>query len=126
MKKHVQSRQRIIDFWSIPHFLFGSVTALVATVVGIPASRAFVATFVMAILWEVFEDRMKIGENLKNVIADITLPLIAFPATFLYATEVAVDLERRVSLLSVVSILFFYINFKAWKARFSRDRDFMN
>jgi CDP-diglyceride synthetase len=116
----------LIDFWSIPHFLFGAVTALFASVFGIPMGIAFVLTIVLAVCWEWFESSNKVVESIRNRVTDVIYPLIAFPATFLYAQNVAVEQERRVALLAIVSILFFYINYMAWKARFENDRDFMN
>lgn len=117
-------KKRPIDFWSIPHFLFGAVTALFAATLSIPSGAAFFSTLVLAILWELFEKKEKIRENIRNRIADVLLPLVAFPATLLFTQKVAVEQERRVALLATVSVLFLYVNLAAWRARSERDRDF--
>jgi len=116
----------LVDFWSIPHFLFGAVTALVAIVFSITAGTAFLSTLALALLWELFEYRQGIVESVRNRISDVLFPLVAFPATYLFARNVAIEQDRRVSLLVIMIILFLYTNFMAWKARLSRDRDFMN
>ena len=67
--------QGLLDAWSIPHFLFGMVMALVAIVFQLPILTTFVVLVVIAILWEFFEMRMKLRENLWNVISDVLLPL---------------------------------------------------
>jgi len=113
-----------IDFWSIPHFLSGAVSALFAAVFSISFGVAFLSTFVLAILWELFEKKERIRENIRNRIADIILPLIAFPATSLFVQKVATEQERRIALLATVSVLFLYVNLAAWRARSEHDRDF--
>jgi hypothetical protein len=123
-RKRVNRLKELIDFWSIPHFLFGAVTALGAIVFLIPAWSVFFATFIFAVAWEFFERWQGIVESIRNRISDVCMPLVAFPATFLFARYVTVEHERQVSLFVVITILFLYTNFMAWKARFARDRDF--
>ncbi|NTW90245.1 MAG: hypothetical protein HGB37_05050 [Candidatus Moranbacteria bacterium] len=124
--KRIRSSLELIDFWSIPHFLFGSVTALLASAYALPAGTMFLTTLFLAILWELFEYRNHIVESFRNRVTDVLYPLIAFPVTYLYAQNIATDQHRRISLLAIVSIIFFYINYMAWKARFADDKDFMN
>lgn len=114
----------LIDFWSIPHFLFGVVTALLAVVFSIPSGPMFILTLIGAMLWEWFESRNGIKETLRNRISDILFPLISFPVTYLYARYAVDEPEHRRALLAIVSIVFFYVNFMAWKARFEHDGDF--
>ncbi len=120
MKKHA------IDYWSIPHFLFGAVTALASVVFSVPGRFGLLATFFAAIAWEFFEKKAKLGEDIRNVLADIALPLICFPVVYYYATEIVSDAERNRALFVVVTILHLFINFIAWRARSERDRDFMS
>jgi hypothetical protein len=116
----------MIDFWSVPHFLFGAVAALLSEVLGFPFQKGILLTFGIAVLWEFFEKRMKIGENIRNALSDIVLPLVAFPATWMYAEHVATTHDRRLALLVTVSALYLFTNFVAWRARFEKDRDFMS
>ncbi|HWQ59996.1 MAG TPA: hypothetical protein VN420_02505 [Candidatus Fimivivens sp.] len=124
--KRVRSSMELIDFWSIPHFLFGSVTALIASVFALPSVTMFISTFVLAVFWELFEFRSHIIESMRNRVTDILYPLIAFPMTYIFAQNAVNDHHRRISLLAIVSIIFFYINYMAWKARFEHDGDFAN
>ncbi|MEI6650452.1 MAG: hypothetical protein WCL23_03405 [Candidatus Moraniibacteriota bacterium] len=127
MKKSLSSRlKRSIDFWSIPHFLFGSVMALVAASFEYPFPATFAVTLVVAILWERFEQEEGIKESIHNRMADVVLPLIAFVATYFYTHLVAIEHERRIALLTVVTLVFFLVNYLGWRARAARDRDFMN
>jgi hypothetical protein len=124
--KKFQSSIELIDFWSIPHFLFGSVMALFTSAFTLPTGIMFFTTLFLAIIWELFEYRNHIVESFRNRVTDVIYPLIAFPVTYFYAQNVAIDLYRRQSLLVIVSIIFFYINYMAWKARFADDNDFKN
>ncbi len=125
LKRRIAILKGMVDFWSIPHFLFGAVTALGAETIGLSFGVGFFSTLGIAILWELFEKRMKIGENIRNVLSDIVLPLVAFPATWLYAEQVAIAPERRLALFVTVTILHIFINFLAWRARAEKDREFM-
>ncbi|NTW75786.1 MAG: hypothetical protein HGB34_02685 [Candidatus Moranbacteria bacterium] len=120
-----RSNVKLIDYWSIPHFLFGAVTALASVVFSVPGRYGFISTFLIAIAWELFEKKAKLWENIRNVSADIALPLISFPVVYYYAMEIVSDAERNRALFVVVTILHFFINFIAWRARSERDRDFM-
>ena len=115
-----------IDYWSIPHVLFGAVTALLTVVIAVPAVFGFIATLILAIIWEFFEVQERIKENIRNKTADVLFPLVAFPATYLFVQYVVIEHERRVGLLVTVTIFFLYTNFMAWRARLDHDRDFMN
>lgn len=119
MKKHV------IDYWSIPHFLFGAVTALASVVFSVPGRYGLLATFLFAIGWEFFEKKVKIGEHVRNAIADVVLPILSFPMTFLYATHFVDDRPRNAALLIVVVLLYLYSNFASWRARFENDTDYV-
>lgn len=118
--------KKFIDFWSVPHFLTGAVTALATSAFSWDPGIMFLVTLVLAILWEFFERGIKIGEEIKNVISDILLPLVAFPATYVFAQQAIDTSERRIALFVVVLIVYAYICTIAWRARAERDRDFMN
>jgi hypothetical protein len=59
-----------IDFWSVPHFLFGVLIAMIVQVFSFPAVPLFMVMLSIAILWEIVEMRLKIRESLINVFSD--------------------------------------------------------
>lgn len=115
---------KLIDFWSVPHFLFGVVTALFGTVFGFPFWSMFFMTLAIAIAWEIFEARFKLGEVSWNIASDIVLPLIAFPATFLLADRPEVSAEHRLLVFIIAFSLYAYTNVISWRARLDGDPDF--
>ena len=115
---------KLIDFWSVPHFLAGVVAALIAVVFVLPPVPMFFATLVIAILWELFESRLHFGEVSWNVASDIILPLLAFPVVFLLANRPELGMEHRVFLLAIASFIYIYTNIIAWQARLDGDIDF--
>lgn len=118
---------KTIDYWSIPHFLFGAVTALAAAIFLVPSRTAFFLTLVLAVLWELFEWKgLNVEEDFRNRVSDVIFPLVAYGATNLYVGAVITGSERKISLFAVVTFLFLYTNFMAWRARSRHDRDFMN
>lgn len=119
--------RKLIDFWSVPHFLFGVVAALVAVVFEYPFTYAFYVTLTIALLWEVFEAKYRLGEVSINVLSDIALPLVAFPITYVLASHEAITFEHRVTLLVITGIIYIYSNVVAWRARLEdRDPDFLS
>lgn len=118
--------KRIIDFWSVPHFLAGVVTALAASAFSWNPVLIFFVTLFLAILWEFFEKSVKVGEHLKNVLSDIILPLLAFPVVYLFSEQYVETAEQRLALFVAVLGVYVYVNYIAWRARAERDQDFMN
>lgn len=118
--------KKIFDPWSVPHFLFGMVTALGALVFGWPVFMMFLVTLAVAIVWEFVEMRLKIRETNGNVLSDVLLPLIAYALTVNLVDQAAIDDGHRTSLLVVSIILYVFTNAMAWQARFDRDREFMS
>ncbi|MBP9751516.1 MAG: hypothetical protein KBD19_01495 [Candidatus Moranbacteria bacterium] len=116
--------RNLIDFWSVPHFMAGVVAALIAVVFAFPPVPIFFATLILAILWELFEARFKLGEVSWNVGSDIALPLIAFPIVYALASRPEVGMEHRVLLLTIASSIYVYTNAISWGARLDGDRDF--
>jgi uncharacterized membrane protein YjjP (DUF1212 family) len=116
--------RNFIDFWSVPHFMAGVVSALVAVVFVLSPVPMFFATFVLAILWELFEARFKLGEVLWNVGSDIVLPLIAFLIIYIFASRPELSAEHRVLLLVIASSIYVYTNAISWQARIDGDQDF--
>ena len=113
-----------IDYWSIPHFLLGTLIALIGRVFEYPAVPLFFITLLVAVLWEVFEMRVRIRESRINVISAIVLPLLAYVLTLWLTTSQAMRHEQLVALLDVTIITYALVSYAAWRARFDRDPDF--
>ncbi|MFZ2300180.1 MAG: hypothetical protein WAW00_03535 [Candidatus Moraniibacteriota bacterium] len=125
MRPRLFDLKKLFDWWSVPHFLFGMVTALTTITFSFPIFYAFFATLILALLWELLETRYRISEAPGNGTIDVILPLIAFGITFLLVDRMDPNPEHHRSLLIVVSILYLATNFFAWRARLERDREFL-
>ena len=123
-KKHL-SFHRALDWWSVPHFLFGMVVALGAFVFSLPVLPFFFATLILALFWELLEKRYRIDEASGNTLIDILLPLIAFVITLFLVDQVDANPEHYRALFAIVFLLYIAINFFAWRARFERDGEFL-
>lgn len=118
--------KKVIDPWSVPHFLFGMVAALGALVFSWPLLEMFFVTLAIAILWEFAEMRMRLREAEWNVMSDVLLPLVAYGLTVGLVDQAGIDARHRESLLIVSLILYLFTNAYAWLARLERDREFMS
>ena len=116
--------QRWFDWWSIPHFLFGVVMALLASVLLLPLPFVFVVTLGIAILWEWFESFVRLREASGNSVVDVLLPLVSFIATSSILGSARLPYEQRLSLFIIITLLYLFLNFLAWRARMGRDHDF--
>lgn len=116
--------KKLIDPWSVPHFLFGMVMALGALAFGQHLLVSFAATLAVALLWELAERRFRLSEAPGNAWMDVLLPLIAFVMTILLIDTAVIDRERRIALFAVSILLYMTMNFFAWRARIERDREF--
>lgn len=127
LQKYVLAHQlrHAIDYWSMPHFLLGTLIALIGLVFGLPAGLFFFVTLVIAVLWEIIEMRLRIHEAKVNVASDIIMPLFAYVLTLWLTTSQAMQQEQLVALLSVTIITYALFNYAAWRARFNRDPDFL-
>lgn len=120
-----RSLRRLLDVWSVPHFLFGMVMAIGALAFEWPIRFAFASTVIIALLWEQFESRIGIYERPGNPLMDILLPLLAFGMTLILVDQAPLHQDQHVGLFVSVAGLFLFVNAAAWKARFERDRDFL-
>lgn len=116
--------RNLIDFWSVSHFMAGVVSALAAVVFSLPSVPMFFVTFVLAILWELFEARFNLGEVSLNVGSDVVLPLLAFPVVYTLASRPELSAERKTLLLVIAFLIYVYANVISWRARINGDRDF--
>lgn len=116
---------KVVDWWSIPHFLFGVVMALGALVFAWPLPFAFVGTFAIAFMWEKFERSIRIQEAKENSRMDILLPLLAFGITIFLMNQMPsrTDEDEQTFFLTAV-FLYLFLNFIAWRAKLENDREF--
>ena len=124
-QKYFWFLKEYLDWWSIPHFLFGVVMALGALVFVWPLEIAFVATLFVALLWERFERRIRIHETKRNAKMDVILPLLAFGLTvFLMSRMPTQAIEDRQAFFLTAVFLYLFVNFIAWRAKMENDREF--
>ena len=123
--KDIFDPNKLFDWWSVPHFMFGIVTALAAISFYWPASYAFLGTLTLALLWELLEKYVRLSEAPGNGWVDVALPLLAFVITFLLVDQAALNHERHLGLLLITSLLYLFINSIAWRARFEKDEEFL-
>lgn len=125
MRKHqFFDARKLVDFWSVPHFLFGTILAMITITFDFPIGYMFFATLYLAIFWELIEMRWRLSEAPENGFIDIVLALIGFLVTFPLVDRVDVNFQSHNSLLIVTAILFLCLNFFAWRARFENDQEF--
>lgn len=117
--------KKSLDWWSIPHFLFGVVIALSALVFAWSIPIAFAGTFIIAFMWEQFERRIHIRETPANSKMDILLPLLAFGITiFLMDQMPSRTGEDEQTFFLTAVFLYLFLNFIAWRAKLMHDREF--
>lgn len=124
MRKQLINLKKLIDPWSVPHFLFGVVAALAVIAFSWPAMPLFFAVLVSALLWELLEKYFRLSEAPGNSWVDVLLSLIAFTATVALLGGISLGQERSVDLFIVSVLLYGSVNFFAWRARLEHDRDF--
>ena len=115
-----------IDYWSMPHFLLGTLIALIGRVFGLPPVPLFFVTLVIAILWEFVEMRLRIREAKVNVASDIVMPLLAYVVTLWLAGTDNMTHEQMIAFLVVTIIFYVLVSYAAWAARFDLDPDFQD
>lgn len=121
-KKH---KIRLLDPWSLPHFLFGTLAALASLIFALPLFPAFLATCLGALLWEYFERKASIRETGWNIASDVLMPMAAFILTVSVTPRGIDDAEHYLALFIVAFLLFAYFNYTAWQARSYRERSFL-
>lgn len=124
-KNEIFDPNKLFDWWSVPHFMFGIVTALAAISFSWPTFLTFVGTLILALLWELLEKYVRLSEAPGNGWVDVVLPLLAFVITYMLIDQAALNHERHLGLLTITVLLYGFINLIAWQARFDKDRDFL-
>lgn len=125
IKKHRPIRwDKLFDWWSVPHFMFGMVMVLISITFSLPTAYTFFATLYLALFWELLEKRFRLSEAPGNGGMDVILPLLAFWVTYFMVNKAALNHEGHVGLLTVVSLVYGFVNMIAWRARFEQDASF--
>lgn len=124
-RKSSKRSLNLIDSWSVPHFLLGTLIAMVTVVFGFPPLPLFFVTLTVAVLWEFFEMHVGIRETRMNVVSDLLMPLLAYVVTLWLLGAPGMTHEHQVALLTVTIIFYSLTSYAAWQARFSEDPDFL-
>ena len=131
MPKHKRKKPKkfkvsdLVDWWSIPHFMFGVVTALITIVFSFPELMTLYIMLFLAVVWEVMERKFKLAEAAGNPAFDVFLPLSAFALTFFLVDRTPLNHEHHVGLLAATLVLYAIISLISWRARYFSDPDFL-
>lgn len=123
--RSLRQLRKLLDGWSVSHFLFGVVVATAAIAFEWSLVVAFVTMLVVAVAWEYFERRINIKEAFGNPWMDIVLPIMAFGLTLLLVDQKPLLQEEHIGLFVCATGLFLFVNAAAWKARFEKEKDFI-
>lgn len=118
-------RGRAFDLWSIPHFLFGIVTALLPSLFGVSLAQALVLTLTLALSWELFERYAGVKETFLNGLADVLLPIVAFTGISFLLRVYAFHPDELAVFMSATLTLYCYTNLSGWLAYRRRKREFL-
>lgn len=124
-RKQIFNANQLFDWWSVPHFMFGIVTALSAIAFSWPTFYTFLGTLILALLWELLEKYVRLSEAPGNGWVDVVLPLLAFVSTYLLVDQAELNHERHLGLLLITALLYLFINMIAWRARLEKDEEFL-
>jgi|SRR3989344_3132286 len=124
VKRDWWKRGKALDLWSIPHFLFGVLTALLPPLMGISLLTALSLTIILALLWEVYEKLVEIKETPLNSIFDVILPIVAFTCTSLALRIYPLPTDDLLVIANAVFVLYLFTNISGWLAYRRRHRDF--
>ncbi len=118
-------RGRAFDLWSIPHFLYGILAAMLPWLTDISLSAALGLTIALAVLWEWYEKLIGIKETALNIAADFVLPVLAFTCTTALFNAYQLEYDELLVLAGAVLIIYAYTNISGWLAYRRRNRAFM-
>ena len=125
-KRDWWQKGRAFDLWSIPHFLFGILTAFLPPLTGISLLTALALMLILAMLWEIYEKFVDIKETIQNSLLDIILPVVAFTLTS-YALRIYSFRRDELLVVAVaVFLVYAFTNISGWLAFRRRHRDFMH
>ena len=99
-----------VDLWSIPHFLSGVVTGLVAHFVGFEALPTFIIVFILLCAYEMFEALVKIEETKWNRTFDVIIGMAGFAPIYLFLPQYLSEVQLGASL----GFLFVFNSILSW------------
>lgn len=123
-KRDWWQKGRAFDLWSVPHFLFGVLTAFLPRLTGLSFLTALALTIIFAMLWEVYEKFVEIKETIQNSLLDIILPVVAFTLTSYVLLLCSFHYDDLVVIATGVFIVYVFTNVSGWLAYRRRARDF--
>ncbi len=115
---------RAFDLWSIPHFLFGILTALLPSLIDMSLLTALTLTLLFAMAWEIYEKFVSIKETIPNSLLDILLPVVAFTLTSELLLVYPLHDDNLLVFATAVFALYLFTNISGWLAYRRRARDF--
>lgn len=126
-KRDRWKRADSFDMWSIPHFLFGVLTAFLVPLGGQTISTALILTVLIAVLWEIYERLAKIRESIQNSLLDVILSVVAFTLTSYALVIYSYAPRENIQVIAIaILVLYIYTNLSGWLAYRRRSRDFAN
>ena len=123
-KRDWWQRGRALDLWSIPHFLFGILMAMLPPLTGMPIVGALAFVIILALLWEMYEKLVGINEVPINSVSDVVLPVVAFTFTSLILRSYQFHSDDIIVVAIAVLLLYLFTNISGWLAYRRRVRDF--
>ncbi len=120
-KRDWWQKGRAFDLWSIPHFLFGILTAFLPALIGISLLTALTLTLVLAMAWEIYEKFVDIKETIPNSLLDILLPVVAFTLTSELLLFYPLHDDTLLVFATAVLVLYLFTNISGWIAYRRRD-----
>jgi Na+-transporting methylmalonyl-CoA/oxaloacetate decarboxylase beta subunit len=100
---------KVIDLWSLNHILGGTVLAGIFFFLNLPLTIALILTFLIAILWEIYELIEGIYETHSNKILDVLTSLLGVPMFYYLANENLIETKALFAIF-----LFSFIILEVW------------
>jgi hypothetical protein len=117
---------RVIDMWSIPHFLFGILFAFVPYAIPLSLLEVFLIMVGIALIWELGEYMEGIRETIWNNIADVILPIISYFLASHFLITYGLLPDQMTVLFVAVLMVYIFTNISGWLAYRRRVREFMH
>lgn len=111
-----------IDLWSVPHFLFGVLVAMLTAYFSLSVWFTYVLMLAAAILWEGFEKYVDIKESLQNKVVDVIMPGVGYPLTLYLLFLFPLSEYWFFSLGMFIFILYGWFILLGWRAHRRRTR----
>jgi len=109
---------RYWDRWMINHTLSGMVLGLALRMAGVSLFWAIAITFIVAILWELFEAWKHIFEPTSNTVIDVVVAVVGFFVTYSFVPTFG--LAGDIALLVILVLLSAILNFVGWHSWLAR------